>query len=114
MIGSIRKQRKKRIKGGEQMSDKIGTDILGYGCDNPKLAIKKKRELEQIKKERMEKEKPEEKEKDEEKKLPKLSTPGDIPPKAVAGQADYEKMVNVSEHKRGKPKKKGKEAVEVI
>jgi hypothetical protein len=96
------------------MSDKIGTDILNYGCSNPKQALKKKKELEKIKKERVEKETPEDKEKVDE-KLPKLSTPGEIPPEPAAGTADYEKMVRVSEHvrRRGRPKKK-KEKMEVV
>lgn len=84
------------------MSDRIGSDILGYSS-LPKMSPKKKKELEQKVKEELAKKKQEE----DKEKLPNLPVPNDLP-EARAGEADYDKMkdVHVDEHYRGKPKKK--------
>jgi hypothetical protein len=97
------------------MSEKIGIDILGYQS-MPRMTAQKKKEIEaKLKEQKNDKEKATENE--ETQKLPELPIPNDlhIPKPGEHGWDEIEKEakdVHVSEHKRGRPKKK--QEVEVV
>jgi hypothetical protein len=99
------------------MTEKIGGDILGYQS-TPRMTAKKKKELDKLKEEKTKKE--EKGENEDKQKLPDLPIPNDQhTPKP--GENGWDKIeeetkedVHVNEHIRGRPKKKRKEAVEVI
>lgn len=95
------------------MSDKIGSDILGYPSYSG-LTPKKKKEL----KAKIQEEKAKKKSGNEdEEKLPDLAIPNDEHTPKL-GEHGYDaiqeeaKQVHVNEHKRGRPKKKKETEVE--
>ena len=93
--------------GGEKLSkETIGNSILGSGPASTGMTQKKRKELELRVKEELDKEKQKDQE-DENEKLPKLTIP-----EPKAGDADWDRMVHVSQHYRKKPKKKDTETAE--
>jgi hypothetical protein len=95
------------------MTERIGTDILGYQATG-RMSEKKKKELEaKLKEEKAKKE--QETEQDDKQKLPDLPIPNDQhnPKPGEHGwdkvEEEAKEAIHVNEHTRGRPKKRKRE-----